>query len=602
MEPYNEIFDKLPLPCLLLEPRQGNVIIKNTNQAYLQFALKKREEVAGYELPECLPVSFLKSDFCLNKLLACVTEVSQKEEKEIFGPIRLEKENSAPNSIVKYLSLELVPLKIEGERDALVLITFRDRTAEIQFKREKACIEEKLGDNLVSRKYFIEQSVDGLFSLDLEGKFINVNDGLANMANVPVEELQNMSFIPFCATYDRERVLDHFFKATKGEKQELQADFFSAKTRKFSVQISLAPMEINGEIEGVYGIAKDITAKLQAELALGKSSEILLKTKNKFKALVQEGSDLVAILDMDGNYKFASDSSISILGIAPEEYIGRNAFEFIHSEDLHWVYEKFQKLSNTKQIIFKSFRCKDGDGKWRWIESKATNLMNVEGVEGIVVNSRDITAEVIREKEVKELYERQNFALLATGDLIYDWDILNNKSKRNKVFEKKYGYKLSGFSGFAWMEIIDERDRAEVKYKFEEALKDPLIKKVQVQYRLLKSNGKIAYVMDRAYILRNEKGEATRIVGAILDMSRHKKLLKKTETQNKLLKETAWEQAHVLRGPVVRLQALVEFLEQEQYEIWERKELIRLINSSAQELDDIIRNRIKKIENINVEN
>ncbi|WP_300433991.1 PAS domain S-box protein [Christiangramia sp.] len=600
MELYNEIFEKLPLPCLLLEPQQGNIIIKNTNQAYLQLALKKRDEVVGFELPECLPASFLKSDFCFNKLLASIDEVFQKGKQEIFGPIKLEKENPGSDSIEKYLSLELLPVKLEEKRDALVLMTFLDRTAEIQLKREQKIIEKKLGGNLVNHGYFIEHSVDGLYSLDLEGNFINVNEGLANMADMSVQELKNMSFIPFCATYDRDRVLDHFLKAAKGEKQELQADFFSFKGRKFSVQISLAPMEIKGEIKGVYGIAKDITEKLQAQLSVKQTQERLLKNEKKFKALVQEASDLIAILDLEGNFKFSTESSYSVLQISPEEFIGRNAFEFIHPEDQERLNKNLMEIQHEKQLDIPAFRFMDGGGNWRWLESKATNLIDSPEVEGIVINSRDITAEMNQKKEMKELYDRQNFALMATGDLIYDWDILNNKSKRNKVFERKYGYNLSDYSGLAWMEIIDKRDRVEVKNKFEEALKNPLTEKVKVQYRLLKSNGKIAYVMDRAYILRNENGEATRVVGAILDMSRHKKLLKKTETQNKVLKETAWEQAHVLRGPVVRLQALIGCLEQQQYEIWEREELIQLISFSAKEVDDIIMNRIKKIENTNV--
>jgi PAS domain S-box-containing protein len=58
--------------------------------------------------------------------------------------------------------------------------------------------------------------------------------------------------------------------------------------------------------------------------------------------LVQEGYDLIGILDAEGNYTYVSPTS-TILGITPEEFIGRNALEFVHQDDVESTLASLQK-------------------------------------------------------------------------------------------------------------------------------------------------------------------------------------------------------------------------------------------------------------------
>ena len=60
--------------------------------------------------------------------------------------------------------------------------------------------------------------------------------------------------------------------------------------------------------------------------------------------------------------------------------------------------------------------------------------------------------------------------------------------------------------------------------------------------------------------------------------------------QNKLLKDIAWTQSHVVRAPLARIMGLVDLLEDEDFQELNQTEIIALINESASELDGIIRN------------
>lgn len=67
-------------------------------------------------------------------------------------------------------------------------------------------------------------------------------------------------------------------------------------------------------------VIMDVTERLEKKREL-------IASERRCKALVQEGADLIAILDEQGNYQFVSDSNYPIAGIYPQDFIGKNAFD-----------------------------------------------------------------------------------------------------------------------------------------------------------------------------------------------------------------------------------------------------------------------------------
>lgn len=177
----------------------------------------------------------------------------------------------------------------------------------------------------------------------------------------------------------------------------------------------------------------DFTHEKKTELEIEQSEK-------RFKGLVQNGSDLIAILDFEGIYSYVSPTSATVLGTAPEEFIGKNAFDFIHPDDKESAYIGLSRLKDEKRVTVKPFRFKHGDGSWRWIETIVTNLMDDPAVRGIVSNSRDITERIVTEEKLKQsetyyrvLYESQTNYVIRT-------DMDGNYSYVNKKFVKEFGW------------------------------------------------------------------------------------------------------------------------------------------------------------------
>ncbi|TDN85874.1 PAS domain S-box-containing protein [Salegentibacter sp. 24] len=140
----------------------------------------------------------------------------------------------------------------------------------------------------------------------------------------------------------------------------------------------------NGKPRWLRGIMTDISKRKHTE-------EQLQLSEQRFKGLVQEGGDLIALLDESGDYMYASPTSISVLGYTPEDFKNRNAFEFIHPRDIGKVQKKFEEISRQKRVQISAFRFKHKNGGWRWLETTVTNLLDDPAVKGIVSNARDIT-------------------------------------------------------------------------------------------------------------------------------------------------------------------------------------------------------------------
>jgi len=98
------------------------------------------------------------------------------------------------------------------------------------------------------------------------------------------------------------------------------------------------------------------------------------KVNSVLKALIQEGSDLIAIIDAEANYSYVSPTSTAVLGMAPEAFIGRNAFEFIHPDDVELTLASLKNVLHENRVAIPPFRFQNQNKEWRWIETVLTNM------------------------------------------------------------------------------------------------------------------------------------------------------------------------------------------------------------------------------------
>lgn len=167
-----------------------------------------------------------------------------------------------------------------------------------------------------------------------------------------------------------------------------------------------------------------VAVKAALERQRGRKAEVdLIAAEDRFRALIENATDMVAVIGEDGTYSFASPSVQLTLGWSADELIGRSFGEFVAAEDLESLQEIFRALVETPGEV-KSFVCRvqHRDGSWRQTEGTARSLLDIPSVKGIIINARDITERSQLEEQLR-ITERMEAVGRLAGGVAHD---LNN--------------------------------------------------------------------------------------------------------------------------------------------------------------------------------
>jgi PAS domain S-box-containing protein len=138
-------------------------------------------------------------------------------------------------------------------------------------------------------------------------------------------------------------------------------------------------------VVGSTGTFVDVTARKRAEAVLRHSEQ-------HFRSLIENSLDLFSILDGDGTIRYTSLSQERASGWKPEEFVGKNASEFVHPDDLPRIKQlAIEAVRNRRHPVSAEYRLRRKDGSWRIVESAGINLLDDPVVAGILVQTRDIT-------------------------------------------------------------------------------------------------------------------------------------------------------------------------------------------------------------------
>ncbi|HEY9652581.1 MAG TPA: PAS domain S-box protein [Coleofasciculaceae cyanobacterium] len=159
----------------------------------------------------------------------------------------------------------------------------------------------------------------------------------------------------------------------------------------------------DGFVDYIICIGIDVTERRTAERAL-KDSEAW------YKALIQRSTDVIDVLDKNGNYLYASPSNYHVLGREPNELIGKPCWTLIHPDDVLIARTAFEKvLQNPGQAVQITLRVSHQNSHWIYMEISGRNLLDEPAVKGIVLNSRDVTEQQnAKEREQKLITSLQD--------------------------------------------------------------------------------------------------------------------------------------------------------------------------------------------------
>jgi PAS domain S-box-containing protein len=173
------------------------------------------------------------------------------------------------------------------------------------------------------------------------------------------------------------------------------------------VSILGTPIRVSGSQVAVYGIYRDITARKDAE-------ERLVERERYFRSLIENTSDIVAVVEVDGRVRYVSPAITRVLGVSAERVRARTLHALVHEHDAAHIDAAFAaSLADVRAPLAAEARFRHADGSWRLLMLTGQNLQDDPAVRGIVINLRDIT-----EKRAQEAHLRRVERLASLGTLV----------------------------------------------------------------------------------------------------------------------------------------------------------------------------------------
>jgi len=197
--------------------------------------------------------------------------------------------------------------------------------------------------------------------------------------------------------------------------------------------------------DSISEIFASITSLLIA-IALFKLSHLFIdiaQSERYFRTLLENASDVITILNIDGSIRYKSPSAEKVLGYKNNELVGKNAFDYIHPEDAKKMMDIFHRGAKESGFISKlKYRFRHKDGSWRTLDAIGRSLIRDPIVNGILINSRDITDKEITEKILKDNERFLNNVFLSIQDGLSILDKDMNVLRVNPVIERWYAHSM----------------------------------------------------------------------------------------------------------------------------------------------------------------
>jgi len=251
--------------------------------------------------------------------------------------------------------------------------------------------EEREAEEAIKRKHallttVVEGTSDIIFVKDHEGRYLLVNSTAASILGLPIdaiigkkdEELFPDGTHPLFTKFDHDVI-------RKKSPQSFEIDVVGdgAVSRTFLVTKDIFGQTEEG-LEGLFGIARDITFR--------KAAELMIQERGKrYRAIMENANDLIAEVNVEGRFLYVSPSFQEALGYTHSELLNSNMFSLVHPGDCERVMAEFQEGLETEEASRLVYRYKNSHGEYRWLESTGNAFRTALGERRAVVVSRDVT-------------------------------------------------------------------------------------------------------------------------------------------------------------------------------------------------------------------
>jgi diguanylate cyclase (GGDEF)-like protein/PAS domain S-box-containing protein len=346
----------------------------------------------------------------------------------------------------------------------------------------------------------------GFLEIDLGSMALTLSDTACTIYGLGPAPCRLDDFLRRVHPDERRRVSDTMHAALRaGARLDLEYRTLPEAGMERQVRVCAEALRAPGAPARYLGTIQDLSHKRNAEQQTARMAE-------RLSATLESITDAFYTLDHEWRFTYLNREAERLFKRPRAELLGKVLWDEFNALKGQTGYCEFHRaVRENRTVIFEEYYA-----PYRTL----SEVRAYPSDEGLTVYFRDITEARKTEESLRLSEERFRTIARATTDVIWDWNLEDDSLWTSDSIEPVFGYTMADFSGpiRAWSEHIHPDERERVVSHIRSAIDGGDDQWID-EYRFLRKDGSVALVLDRGYIIRDAGGRATRMIGAMVDLT-----------------------------------------------------------------------------------
>jgi PAS domain S-box-containing protein len=213
--------------------------------------------------------------------------------------------------------------------------------------------------------------------------------------------------------------------------------------------------------DGISIYFRDVTKNKKAQQKVEASERY-------FRALIENSSDAIVLIDASGKVVYQSPSTQRISGYTLPEVQAMGNYALVHPDDQEEDIASFMELLKSPgKTVNRNHRLRHKNGNYIWLEGTYTNLLHDPDVKAIVYNYHDITDRILAEEKIMLEKNLSESTINRLPGVFYLYNRKGKFFRWNKNFETVSGYTADEVSKMTPLDFFDNDERQLVRDRIE---------------------------------------------------------------------------------------------------------------------------------------